>query len=213
MKMSFPEGIDLVVYINLDIRTDRRDEMEAELARVGVPKEKILRWSATRNRKNGALGCTMSHIAVLEYIQTLPVNIKSVLILEDDFNFIDNLGLVRDSLSKVHTLLPPDWDVVLLAYEMFRTKPFNDILSIALECYGTAGYLLNRSSLEKVLNNFREGREALIKSGHYKDSIDVYWWKLMKDHKFFYFNQALGYQRKSYSNVAEKIIQRNSFVM
>ena len=37
--MPFP--IDAVIYINLDSRPDRKEELTAEMARVGIPSDKI----------------------------------------------------------------------------------------------------------------------------------------------------------------------------
>ena len=72
--------VDHVVYINLDHRTDRRAEIEAELAPYFAP-EKVTRFSAVK-RDNGALGCTASHIAVLEMAKANEW--KNVLVVEDD---------------------------------------------------------------------------------------------------------------------------------
>ncbi len=57
--------VDKVVYINLAKRTDRRESIEFQLKKVGVPPEKIIRFEAIEN-ENGTLGCTLSHISVME---------------------------------------------------------------------------------------------------------------------------------------------------
>lgn len=210
--MTFPEAIDLVVYINLNTRTDRRQEMEAELKRLQVPPEKILRWEATRLPKNGALGCTMSHIAVLEYIQTLPDTIRNILVLEDDFNFADDAELVKKSLNEFLSYPRDSWDLALLSYAVISRDNHNDLVSIALVSSRTSGYLINRSSVPKVLSNFKEGRDLLIKHKKESYNIDRYWWRVMKDRKTFYFNEALGHQRESYSNITSMIEKRESVV-
>ena len=55
--------IEHVVYINLDHRTDRRQHMEKEVSI--FPSERVTRFSAIKH-DYGAIGCTRSHIAVLE---------------------------------------------------------------------------------------------------------------------------------------------------
>lgn len=206
--MSFPEDIHLVVYINLNTRTDRRQEMETELKRMGVPPEKILRWEATRN-KNGALGCSMSHVAVLEHIATLPPTVQNILILEDDFNFTDE-KLCKESLNEFLTYPRDSWDMALLSYEVFDHEDYNALVSRCFSSSYASGYLINRDSLGKVLANFKEGLDQLIKTGKEVYHVDLYWWRIMKNGKTFYFNKPLGYQRESYSNIASKICRRDS---
>lgn len=210
--MSFPEAIDLVVYINLNTRTDRRQEMEAELARLQVPSEKTLRWEATRMPKNGALGCTSSHIGVLEHVQTLPPTVQNILVLEDDFNFAEDAELVKRSLNEFLSYPRDSWDLALLSYAIISRDNYNDLVSIALVSSRTSGYLINRNSVAKVLANFKEGRDLLIKHKKESYNIDRYWWRVMKDRKTFYFNKALGYQRESYSNITSLIEKRESVV-
>lgn len=209
--MSFPEGIDLVVYINLNIRTDRRDEIEVELSRLEVPKSKILRWAATRNTKNGALGCAMSHVAVLEHINTLSDNIKNILILEDDFNFTGDATCVKESLREFLTYSPDMWDMILLSYVVIQREDYNSLISRCLKSYLASGYLINRLSLPKILARFKEACDGLERTGDSRTyAIDNYWWTIMRDRKTFYFNKALGYQRRSYSNLDSAMCERSS---
>ncbi len=82
---NFLNGISKIVYINLDHRTDRNMEMLEQFEKLKIPKDKILRFSAIKH-DNGSIGCTQSHIAVLE--MAIREKWENVLILEDDFNFI-----------------------------------------------------------------------------------------------------------------------------
>lgn len=208
---SFPKGIDLVAYINLDIRTDRREEMDKELDRLEVPVSKRLRWTAIRNKKNGSLGCTLSHIALLEHIATLPDNIQIILVLEDDFNFIDDASLVINSLNKFLQYPRELWDVCLLAYFVSEHQDKDDLVSIALSSQGTSGFLVNRHCIEDLVANFKEGRDKLIETGLiYTYSLDIYWWRFMESRRCFYFNKHLGYQRFSYSNIRNICLRADS---
>lgn len=209
----FPEAVDLVVYINLNIRTDRRQEIEREFLRLDIPPHKILRWPAIRNQKNPALGCTLSHISVLEHIISLPTNIENILILEDDFNFVDNEKLVFDSLGAFLSYSRDLWDMVLLSYVVREREDYNELVSLSLRANLASGYLINRSSVPKFLYNFREGCERFMVTGdQYQDTLDSYWCSIMRERKCFYFNRPLGYQRKSYSNICNEVCERQSFV-
>lgn len=81
------ENIDKIIYINLDSRTDRKKEIENEFTRLHIPEHKVLRLSAIAHSYPPA-GCSLSHASILHYAHQQ--NLKNVLILEDDFNFIDD---------------------------------------------------------------------------------------------------------------------------
>jgi glycosyl transferase, family 25 len=209
---SFPQGVDLVIYINLDKRTDRRRDMEAEFKRIGVPEEKVLRWSAIEN-SNGALGCSMSHLAVQQYIQTLPDAIQTIIIFEDDFVFCDDVELVNSSLEKFLTYPRDIWDLALLGYAVHRRADYDDLVSLAFESYMCSGYMINRRAAPKVLSNFQQSCNGLATTGASPYLLDNYWHGLMRDRRCFYFNKALGTQRYSYSDIAYVMIARPSRVV
>jgi GR25 family glycosyltransferase involved in LPS biosynthesis len=77
------DAIQHIVYINLDERTDRRVHVEKQLVRA-FPLERIQRFSAIRAAK-GAIGCSRSHIAVLELAKAN--GWPNVLVVEDDFTW------------------------------------------------------------------------------------------------------------------------------
>ena len=77
------EGAEYVVYINLAHRVDRREATEREMHRLGVRAPR--RFDAIRMPANGALGCTLSHVAVLE--MALREAWPYVIVVEDDICF------------------------------------------------------------------------------------------------------------------------------
>lgn len=204
-ETMFPEGIDLVIYINLDKRPDRRAELEAELSRLKIPEHKILRWPGVPvdgiGPRGGIVGTTISHTSALTYIESLPENIQTVLMLEDDFNFIEDAELVKTSLNKWLTYPRDSWDVMMLSYWVLKHEPYDDLASRTLAAYGMAGYLVNRQGLSRLLPIMREARDGLIRTGEEQYVNDVYWHRFMTGRKCFYFNKSLGYQRKSFSDV------------
>jgi glycosyl transferase family 25 len=190
-----------VIYINLDHRTDRRQEIEAELKRVGVPEDKILRWPATLHAR-GAIGCSMSHVAVLKYITTLPLEVENVIILEDDFNFVEDVAMVRKSIEEFLSRPNDKWDLVLLSYRLYKKENYDDLVSLALGAWTTAGFMVNRKGALKLLENFEESLDGFTRTGDDKYLLDGYWNKFIENRRCFYFNKALGYQRYSYSDIA-----------
>ena len=59
--------IDAVIYINLDTRTDRNEEILSELSQINMDMKKVHRLRAVK-RKWGILGCGLSHIGCLQTI-------------------------------------------------------------------------------------------------------------------------------------------------
>lgn len=211
---SFPEEIDLVVYINLNTRTDRRRDIEEEFKRLEIPESKIHRWEATRVKKDPRVGCSKSHIAVLEHIATLPQNIQTILILEDDFNFSQDAELVRSSLKKFLQYPRDIWNLCLLSYhvELKGRKDYDSLVSITKLAHRTDGYLINRNCLNRLLENFKEGVKMLIETGKRCYNLDDHWNIFMENNRCFYFNKPLGYQRTSYSDIGGVITERISRV-
>lgn len=200
---------DLVIYINLNRRTDRRSQIEAELKRLGIPESKILRWTATPCRP-GSLGCSRSHVGVLKHIQTLPDDVQTVLILEDDFEFIADVELVNQSIAKFLAYPRESWDLVLLGYHMASRENYDDLVSLSLTAYMACAYLVNRAAVPKIQENFEEGCEQLARTGNAKFLLDEYWNHFMKNRRCFYFNTPLGGQRRSYSDIDCATVQRPS---
>lgn len=198
------EGIDLVLFINLDKRTDRRAETESEIRRLGIPESKIVRSSAIQTDR-GIVGCGISHVNALNSINSLPDNIQTVMILEDDFSFIEDIDLVRRSLQKFLSYPRESWDIALLSYWITQHEDYDDLMSISLYAHGTAGYLVNRQGLQRFLTVMQEGVDGMLRTGEEQYVIDIYWNRFMKSRRCFYFNTALGYQRESYSDVRNAV--------
>jgi glycosyl transferase family 25 len=73
-----------VMYINLDIRPDRDDHVNRELKKIGVNEPH--RFPAIK-LENGALGCSMSHLKIIE--EAKKNKLDHVLIVEDDIAFLN----------------------------------------------------------------------------------------------------------------------------
>ena len=55
-----------IFYINLDTRPDRKTRFELEMKKLGL---EATRFNAIKH-KSGAVGCSMSHLALLKYAKT-----------------------------------------------------------------------------------------------------------------------------------------------
>ena len=77
-ELQFP-----ALYINLEHREDRKNQIESELKKVGF--NNYQRFNAIKNEK-GYLGCSESHLECLKLARAQ--NYPNVIILEDDFEFL-----------------------------------------------------------------------------------------------------------------------------
>ena len=85
------EFIEHVVYINLEHRKDRRENIEKELSIFSS--EKVQRFDAIHEPKRGHLGCSKSHIEVLKL--AIKFGWKNYLVVEDDAVFnLDSYSLL-----------------------------------------------------------------------------------------------------------------------
>ena len=97
LKSSLTEIFDCILIVNLPFRHDRRKEIEGELNKIGLSftdgSVEILSASMFTDAGNftsaGARGCFDSHLRALKTAYNR--NSKSVLILEDDCDFIDDI--------------------------------------------------------------------------------------------------------------------------
>ena len=95
-------------YINLEHRTDRKEHVESQLSNLGI---KAKRFNAIK-MDNGAIGCSMSHLNVLQ--NALNQKLDHILIVEDDITFLDS-GLFKTQINKFFEKHNNNWDVILLA--------------------------------------------------------------------------------------------------
>ena len=201
VRRSWFDYIDALIYINLDHRTDRRNEMEAELKRVGFPSAKVYRMSAIRDNY-GPVGCNLSHAAALRLAYYK--GWSNVLILEDDFNFNDGLeDLARFCASDIK------WDGVLIKYSNEKIESINDLVCRLVSCSNAAGYLVKREIMLQLSQCIEEAVPKLRQTHeHWKYTNDVVWCQFMTGERWYAFNRKLGYQRMSYSDLAEQVIER-----
>lgn len=185
--------VEKIVYINLAHREDRKRDMLAELTKVEVPLEKVERFEAIK-MQNGAIGCTMSHIAVLK--MAIEKGWKNYIILEDDAQWM-NFPTAYENLSK-----SLNYDVVILGGSVPRFD--KDKL---VYCQTTTGYLVNDHYYQKLLTNFEEGLKNLMATGiKPRFAIDMYWNHLIKVDNWTLLRPCLVNQRPGFSDIEGYVV-------
>jgi glycosyl transferase family 25 len=196
------EKIDKIIYINMDARADRRTALLQEFERVGFPEDKIIRFPASSYNGCPNSGCLLSHANVLE--MAYDMDLQNVLVLEDDFVFIDNVKKIHADI-KAFFELNLLWDVVMLTTcAAIISEPMNQLISKISSSGNGAGYLVNRSMMLELSTLFKSNVENLFSTKqHWVYQNDILWKTIMPSSQWYMFNQYLGYQKEGYSDLSQ----------
>lgn len=169
-----------IKYINLALRTDRREHMEKELARVGIPAERFeaiktsdhpwTPWKVKvmQDRTPGAIGCWYSQCRALAEAYAMD---KHGFVMEDDLVICDDF---HKRLAHIENFLDDkEWDIIFLGGTVHAQDSYwhtgsnpdlpNTTLRRDAECtddpnilrvygaFSTHAYIVNRNSILKVL--------------------------------------------------------------
>lgn len=197
-----------IYYINLQERIDRRIQVESELNNLGWKYE---RFNAIR-LKNPRVGCSMSHLKLLE--KAKKENMDYIVILEDDImftkpeNFNNNLKLFLDSNI--------DYDVLLLAGNL--RAPFSKISNFCLKitkAWTTTGYIVKKHYYDKLINNIKEGIKNLMANPdyHHLYAIDANWQKLQAVDNWFIIYPRTVTQRPNFSTIENRYTDYNHLML
>ena len=193
-------GIDHVLYINLEHRTDRLKYILNECKRVGIPSEKITRIDAIYAPDIGMLGCSLSHCRALELALSHP-EWTWTLIIEDDVKFKDSPWLeVEEALKNANP------DVLTLARGAAElhtpTHPSSTNLYRIYKSCGSVAYVVNRNYIPKLLKNIRESIEEFTKPGGniYDHPHDVYCYPIQKIDNWYTFMESVAWQNLTFQS-------------
>ncbi len=186
----------------MDARADRRSALLKEFDRVGFPNDKIIRFPASSYNGCPNSGCLLSHANVLE--MAYDMDLQNVLILEDDFVFIDDIQKIHADI-KTFFELNISWDVVMLTTcAAVVSEPTNQLISKISSSGNGAGYLVNRSMMLELSTLFKSNVENLYSTKqHWVYQNDILWKTIMPSSQWYMFNHYLGYQKEGYSDLSQ----------
>lgn len=197
--------IDHIFYINLDRRTDRKEQIEDELTKMQLPFE---RFSAIA-RTPGCVGCCYSHLSVIKLAKER--GYKNVLIFEDDFTFIVSKEDFERRLNSFFDLYEDKYDVFMLSYNL------RESIDVPLPAEGNydfqmkqvhfaqtaSAYIVNSSYYDKLIRLYEWAFPMLEKTGqHWIYMNDVVWKTLQQTDSWYCMEPRFGIQRESFSDLA-----------
>jgi glycosyl transferase family 25 len=193
-------SIQNVFYINLEHRKDRKEHVENELKKIGLNGE---RFNAIKT-KNGAIGCSMSHLRLLQDADKN--NLSHIVILEDDITFL-NPKLFTNHLDTFLKNRKNEWDVVLFAGN--NIPPYKNIDETCIRissCQTTTGYMVNGHYIKTLMENIKAGLNNLIAnpSDKINFAIDRFWFSLQRKDRWFLIIPPTVIQREDYSDIEQR---------
>lgn len=190
---------DKIYVINLKKRKDRLKQVTEELNKhnidfqifqgvegnPGIP----LKNDHPLKNKPGHVGCVLSHVAILKEAKKL--NLKNVLILEDDVIFYENY---LSNFKLALTVLPNDWEMLYLSGNTEEIK-LKHISENVYRCFGT--FTTHAYAIKSEL--FDEIIQGQSKLDH---PVDVFYNKLiLPKRKGYIIRPYLCKQRASHSDI------------
>lgn len=203
-------SVDRVFVINLDGRPDRFYSVVRELARVGVPLDRIVRFpacvytDADDTQVNGQVGCLTSHLQVSRI--AADEGLENVLVVEDDFGFIDDVKHVESAVD-AFLARQYSYDVCLLATSKFGPiEPFDDLVSMSRQkCTNTGAYFMSRAGSARLVDCFSGALDQLVATGDcLRFAVDRCWSGLQGE-RFLVFRRRLGFQLPGYSDIEKSV--------
>jgi GR25 family glycosyltransferase involved in LPS biosynthesis len=222
-KLQF---IDKIYVINLDYRTDRWEHCVEQFKKYNITNYE--RFSAIKynlditndefkphvltynnianigiNYIKNAYGCKKSHMSIYEKYKN--IKNKNILILEDDFFFVDNFlnkfnNIINDFINSE---LVQDYKIFYLGFTFFKNrstclayKKNANIFKIK-KCYGGYGYIVNSNFCNELLNICNTKKFELDNCLAYSQSI----------YKIYASNPSLIGHNNTFSDICNKFVE------
>jgi len=127
---------DKIFCINLDSRSDRWEEAQKEFIKHSLNVERVSAIQGSKMNlefpveiKEGAVGCSLSHLFVLKMAKQL--GLENYLILEDDIQFDPNF---LDKFEHIKNEIPSDWDMLYLGGQHYHGMNLKQISEHVFKC-------------------------------------------------------------------------------
>lgn len=198
---------DKIYCINLDDRIDRWQSAEEQFLKTNLTVERIpaikgadlnLEWPS--EIKEGAVGCSLSHLFTLKLAKHL--NLSSYLLLEDDIQFDENFS---KKFSEIYeNQVPDNWDMLYLGGQHFHGMNLSQVSENVYKCeYTLAAHSI--AFKNTVYDRFIKSLVDITKP------CDVHYAESHKDINAYVIVPHLTWQKNTYSDI-EKINIDYSFL-
>ena len=197
--MNSVSDIKHAFYINLDSRPDRKQHVERQLGIIGINAQ---RFKAIK-LQNGALGCSLSHLKLIETAKAN--NWPHILVVEDDILFTNPSLFIQQCNKFLST--HKEFDVALISGN--NVPPYREIDDTCVQvtkCQTTTGYLVQNHYFDTLIQNYKMGIQNLMREpeNHRIYAIDKFWFNLQAIHKWYLIIPLTVTQREDYSDIEKR---------
>lgn len=188
------------MYINLNKRTDRKKIIENQLNNFDLDYE---RFEAIENSDFGIVGCSLSHLKVLQIAKER--RYKNILILEDDFHFLVSKEDFEKQLSLFFNT-KIEYNVCMLSYFLLDSqKTQYEFLLKVIEAQTASGYIVNENYYDKLIELYEFAIPKLIQTKeHWIYANDQIWKKYQSTDNWFCFTNRIGKQSDGFSDTSQR---------
>jgi hypothetical protein len=189
-----------ILYINLDKRTDRREQIEQQLNMYGLSYERL----PAIYHSFGIVGCTRSHLAAIRLAKEN--GYQRVWIMEDDFEFLVSQ---EDVESTLQMLCSGDikFDVCMFAYNALQRKEIEGSAEFFQICEAetASSYVVEAHYYDKLIQLYEQTIPLLETTRRHWDYANDQSWKILQssDH-WIATKQRMGKQRHGFSDNAQE---------
>ena len=184
--------INKIIYINLDAKIDKKEEIETELNNFNIEYEKV---NAFIRPDYNIIDCTKSHLEIIKMAKQN--NYKNILILEDNFTFIVSKEKFEEQIELLFKS-NVNFDICMLSYNLikYKTNDEHTFLHNVLEAQSTSGYIVNENMYDILIELYTWALPLLNSTRyHWISSLDQIWKLLQPIKKWYCFSERLGKQR------------------
>lgn len=205
--MSGLNFFDGILYINLEMRNDRRIAIEKELKRFRVKPDKLFRIEALYDEFNGTRACAYSHIQALNF--AIEKGWENVLILEDDCMFNTTIIGIHSYIQNFISHFSSNWDVFFLGANP-RSSQMTDhpdyhrtLFALDAHAYVVNGHYIPLLR-DHFVSTFESMKDDLFFVSSLPKAIDRQWVDLQIKDRWFVGKDPIAEQRDSYSDIEKK---------
>ena len=192
--MRLNEYFDKIFCINLDKRIDKWLLSKKEFQKHDLIVDRFIAIEGNPDKikthlTDGGVGCTISHLEVFKLSKLL--NLKNVLILEDDVDFIDDLN---DRFNEYYKQIHENWGLLYLGgnHNGMPIQKISENMAMITNTYTTHAYAVNNNIYDELINTFFG----------ISDIADILLAKVQNKLKNSYvFQPHLAWQKPGYSDV------------